>query len=428
VLSFAVIITILSLLPSGLLHIVLGKYVYSRDILLIITTCFLMVRYRQRLRTRYRLPIICLGLLMCLTIPLLFTNSVQGMVIWKQFLFWFFGILVGIWIATEASKITLLVGVLLLGAYMMSEVVVGLYEIKSNSFFLEEAPDDTTLFGVNFWRIESLEEHARVKGFQRDPFTYGDLMAVSALFCVWSVWAGRGPLRFLAALSTFPFSYCAFYSTSRSALIGLGFGVVFLTLGTRLKSRAIFKVVPTAAILLLLWLTVNGISPVITYVADSFLRESHLGNLDSTVVRDDEWAEITREWIGREPSILLIGAPYVSVINADVVSFQICDNQYLWFIYHTGLAGLFVVCVLLNLPLFLINANTKINPSYVLYFVLCGFLIGDSVAKEAIFYVTSVFIFMAYSASMSARQLLIEDEASISPRPGPVKLRIVQER
>lgn len=285
---------------------------------------------------------------------------------------------------------------------MAIEASTGFYELQNNAFLLKEAPQDVTAFGTTVLRIHMLEGYTRLKGLQRDPWMFANLMAVSGLFCAWAAWCQRGWLRYLGLLCSFPFAYLCFFSTGRSGLTGLLGGLLFLCCGGVFRrSRFVFRFLPVAAIVIAVFVTLSGILPIVTFVSEKVFGESYIGNVESSADRDEVWAMVMYKLTAQEPLSLIVGAPLVAVFDPTVTPYLIADNMYLYLVYHTGLAGLFVVVSMLTMPFLLLRKDDVISETHLLWFVFCGFVIASGVGLESIFYATTPFLLIPYGMIMT---------------------------
>ena len=419
---------ILLYFPSGVMHAVFGKAVYIRDglLLLHLAACLVWLFWTGKARLFWRrswfLAVPALFILPTVIMP---TYRVEGLTFIKWTACWLDWVILGQLARTVLTGFEVPVHVFLGCAMLLllADAGAGLYEAKTKAYLLHEEAE-LSAFGVPVARESRLLGHLRVKGLQRDVFSYSNLMAMSVV---------AGMLVFLSqtalaaqvtsVLWILGFAICLFESGGRSAFFGV-FGAALVTGGllmlpalTRRSYRTIVGVWLGAALLI----SIIGVGALAESVGGSVMQGSDIGNSDSAYMRDANWKGIT-EAIKDLPVVLVSGAPVASLVDSVIEPiYHWADNQYLWLLYHTSIIGLLAVIAyfvfVLRLPE--VPGSEWARDGLVMFLL---FVMGEGVARESMTFLGCMPLFILCGWQSSVLSPVPERSSrSSSGRPNPAK-------
>ena len=386
--------------PSGWLHHTMGAYVYLRDILLalhLFSSCVYLQKQGQL--TSYLSKAWLLGLTPLFLLPALFIPEsrveIGGYIKWS--FIWFDCIILGRLISQHFTwRASTRVMALLSSMVLLADLGTGFYEWKNNTFVFP-MHGQLSPMGVEMGKDSTLKSFKRVKGLQRDVFSFANLMgmAIVASICVF-VSVERTGVRTLSALSIALFCFMLYNSGGRSAFLGVGAAGLIgmcLVFNPETSRRHLSKV---AAVWLIIGLTISfiGIGAFTEWFSSHTLKDSHIGDATSAYMRDDNW-EGVRNAIAHVPIVLFTGSPLGSMIDPRVLPiFHWADNNYLWLLYHgsfISLAGLiFYFRNVLARP---IPTSRLWSKDCLLLFLL--YVMGEAMARESLSFLGCMPLFIA---------------------------------
>lgn len=219
------VITLLYL-PSGLMHFVFGSAVYFRDGLLFlhVAACLHWLARNRELRAFARRD-------WMLIVPALFVlpafadggSRIEALTFVKWGILWMDWIILGR-LASSVPGFTTTVKVLAIitVVLLLADLGSGLYERATHSFVIAGEADERTAFGVEVDREHQIGDQLRVKGLQRDVFSFANLMGMgSVLGLLIFINAKRPALRLPALVWSIAFAAMLIASGGRSAFFGV---------------------------------------------------------------------------------------------------------------------------------------------------------------------------------------------------------------
>ncbi len=414
----------LTYFPSGLLHFYMSVAVYLRDIFAVghLILCFVFFHLRGELREILRRYSILL-LVPFFLLPAIFYHqyTLEALRTIKWSILWLDWIFVGYlafynrnW--DECFKIFLAITLL----ELLIEAGVGMYEWHTNEFLFSPPWGEKTALGVLEVSDLRLIGHVRVRGLQRDVFSFANLMAMSATCgLVYAVSFARSVgEKLLGYVWAAFFAIPLVLSGGRSALFGI-FAAVILALALTFDPVRVRRF---AKAYLLLWVLIGlsislvGVGSLTESIGSGLFGGSHIGDSTSAYMRDDNWRNILSAF-ATTPLILIIGGPFASLLDSSVAPmFHWADNQFLWDLYHLGIAGFLGV----GFYFFVVvkKSSTRGDPramdALILFLLL---VIGEGIARESLTFMSCgpVFVACGYvSAAGLPRGRSPEDSSSSS--------------
>lgn len=386
--------------PSGLLHSWMGAYVYLRDLLLVLHLFGSLVYLGKNGQLHSLLSKSwLLGLVPLFLLPALFIPDIRvemgGYIKWS--FIWLDCIVIGRLISqhfswNRAAKIlTILTAVTLL-----ADLGTGFYEWKNNVFAIPMRGQLSPM-GVEMGKDSTLKNFKRIKGLQRDVFSFANLMGMAIVggICL-LISVPNGNVRIAAGIWLCLFSFMLYNSGGRSAFFGVGAaGLVGggLLFSPEIVRRHLSKIA-------LVWLVIGllmsfiGIGEFTEWFSSHLMKGSHIGDPTSAHMRDDNWQGV-RSAIASVPIVLFTGSPLGSMIDSQVQPvFHWADNNYLWLLYH----GSFIS--LAGLILYFRNALARPLPSSRLWSKDCLLLfllyvMGEAIARESLSFLGCIPLFVA---------------------------------
>ena len=187
-----------------------------------------------------------------------------------------------------------------------------------------------------------LRGNIRIRGFQRDVFSFANLMAMSAVLGLALASVSREIWqRVLGFAWAAGFAVMLVLSGGRSALFGI-FASALLSIAYIANNSLTRR---WAKVYVLVWVGITviisfaGVGQLTDQVSGMFLGKSRVGDSTSAYMRDDNWTNMM-EAFEEEPIILITGGPFGSLLDSKIAPmFHWADNQFLWDTYHLGIAG-----------------------------------------------------------------------------------------
>lgn len=338
--------------PSGLLHHLLGGGVYARDVLMFIHlgACLHWLLKAGRLA-----PFLRRGWMLAVpavfVLPAVFDRvfTVEALTFIKWTALWLDWIILGklAWETVTGLNGTIIIFTALTTVLLVADLSAGFYE-KATDAYIIDTRGETSAFGVEEGKELNLKQHLRVKGLQRDVFSFSNLMAMS---CVGGlllfVACPTTSIRFGSLVWSAAFGAGMFTSGGRSAFFGV-FASILAAGGLLIlpeKVRGYYGRIVLAWLLVALGISFLGVGRLTESIGGSVMSDSHIGNSDSAYARDANWAGII-DAIEGNPVVLVSGAPMAALLDPKVDAiYHWADNQYMWLIYHSGVVGLTAVCL-----------------------------------------------------------------------------------
>ncbi len=384
-------IVALSYLPSGLLHAVVGDLVYLRDLAmgLHLLACLIWLGSSRQLGWVLRrcwFIIIPPLLLLPAVINPLYTIEALGTSKWS--FCWLDWIILGYLVRQNrqwGDNFTMLLWVT--SIMMGAEWAAGVFDWVAGHHLIEQTWGEKTVFGVSRMFDETIGGRIRIRGLQRDVFSFANIMGMNAVAGLAYLMVTRKAKHQLAAASwVLAFGGLMFVSGARSAIFGFTAAAIY-TLGIftwpqitrRFERRYVLLWIGIA-----ITLSFVGVGKFTDFVGSTLLGGSYVGDSESAFMRDDYWT-IMLHTFGRYPLILLTGGPFVSLMDARVNSmFHWADNQLLWNAYHLGLVGSLGIVVFFYTVLrreAKDDQQRKVRQALVVFLV---FVIGEGIARESL--------------------------------------------
>jgi hypothetical protein len=416
----------LSYFPSGVLLFYFGSAVYLRDLLLfahIMASLIWLYRIGD-LRTVMRESAILL-LVPLLLIPAMADGEYrfEAMRTVKWTFFWLDWIFIGHFAFQKRSWdhwLGIFIG--LTAFELLMEWLIGCYEWRVGHYVFSTPTtwQDKTIFGVQAVKELMLEGSIRVRGFQRDVFSFANLMAMSAVIGL--AWAAISRTVWEKVIG---FSWAAFFSImlvvsgGRSALFGI-FASTILAIAYVVDHRFTRR---WARNYVLAWVIISvvisfaGVGRLTEAIGSTFLSKTHIGDSESAYMRDENWSNML-DAFEQEPIILVIGGPYASLLDTRISPmFHWADNQFLWDAYHLGLAGEVAIAFFFFRVLW--RSREISQPRSVDVVMLCLLLVvGEGIARESLTFMGCMPLFVAcgYVSSASLNQRHFSHHSSRSRR------------
>ncbi len=386
--------------PNGLMHEWLGSLVYVRDGLLILHLGGTVIFFGRSGRLR---SFITNSWLLCLVplfiLPALFKSeySIEALTLWKWTAFWLDWILLGRLLATQRNftgVMWLLAGLTVF--LLAADAAIGCYEWKTNKFFFPMRGEVSPL-GVPMGKDQHLVHHLRLKGLQRDVFSFANLMGLGCVLSLCLFVSLKNALqRYTALVISGMFALVIFASGGRSALIGTFAAGLLAAAFTvdRLRMRRYSKHLAAVWLCLALAISLIGVGQITDVVSSSLIKGSYVGDSASAYARDRSWGNILTA-IEHVPIVLFTGGPLGSYIDSQVDPiYHWADNNYLWLVYHTSVIGLLgVVAYFRKVIGYHVSASREWGRDCCLLFLV--FVMGESIAREALTFIGCMPLFVA---------------------------------
>lgn len=394
-------VIILLYFPSGLLHLYFNVAVYGRDLLLGAHLAAGIVFLRRLGHLDWVLKhsaILALVPLFLLPAALNHDFTLEAMRTVKWCFCWLDWIILGHLAFLNRRWhpwLGIFIGITLLE--LLVEAFVGLYEWHRGEYLFSPAWGEKTALGVLEVSNLRLENHIRIRGLQRDVFSFANLMAMSATAGL--AWASTSRVMRDRLIG---FALAAFFATmlvisgGRSSL----FGIAAATLLAAAYCADISRVRPFAKIYVLVWVGIGllislvGVGPLSETVSGVIFGGSHVGDATSAYMRDENWKNMFAAF-NDAPIIMAIGGPFASLLDSNVAPmFHWADNQFLWDLYHLGAAGFCAIAFYFFSVLK--RAGREVNPRAVdvlIFFLL--FVLGEGIARESLTFMGCMPLFLA---------------------------------
>ncbi len=398
-------------LPSGFLHTLFGPITYVRDLLLAlhlaVSILWLARIHQLRWCAQHSWVILVIPIVL---IPALLNRdfTVEALRFFKWSLSWLDWILLGHFLRLNkdwGSWFKWMVAIT--GGELLAELVAGLVEWQTGKYLFPTAWGERTALGVLRGNDQLLEGRMRIRGLQRDVFSFSNLMAMSAVAgMVFLIITRTLTGRIAAAFWIAAFGAMMVISGGRSALFGAfaaaGYAVAALARPAWAERFSRWYVLAWVAITLTL--SFVGVGKFTDVVGRLVFGGSHVGDSESAYMRDDAWAKMRGEFRD-EPMILVGGAPFASILERKIdTMFHWADNQFLWNLYHTGLLGSLAIFIFFHQVLAPQPRSEDWPMRHALVLFLCS-VIGEGIARESMTFMGSLplFILCGYASASEMR-------------------------
>lgn len=387
--------------PSGLMHAIFGSSVYFRDILLLIhlsAASMWLIKTGKFADVAKRSWLLAVPAIF--VVPALFNDTfrVEALTFIKWTAFWLDWICMGrialVVVQRWQTGVVFMAG--LTALLLLSDLGAGFYEKITNAYIFH-VNGEVSAFGVEMGKETTLASHLRVKGLQRDVFSFANLMAAS---CVAGLLAfvNTQELRnqVICVIWSSLFGYGMFTSGGRSAFFGV-FASALIAGGLLFMPEAARKYYSRVVLgwfLIAITISFTGVGQLSESIGGSVMSGSHIGNSDSAYMRDANWAGITQR-MKDVPVVLVSGGPLASLLDPKIDAiYHWADNQYLWLLYHTGFIGFLAVVLYFW---FILGARPPegkiwIRDALVLYLL---FVMGEAIARESLTFIGCMPLFVA---------------------------------
>ncbi|HSI15552.1 MAG TPA: hypothetical protein VK961_26135 [Chthoniobacter sp.] len=387
-------------LPSGLLHYYLGGKVYLRDGLmgLHFGACVFHF-YRTGLLGRWLRQCWWLALVPLLILPAAADRAsvVEAVTLWKWTVLWNDWIMIGTlaaltWLEPRGMVILSALTLVLL----VADAAAGFHEYQTNRFLFPIKSGEKSALGVVLGFDQVLGgKQIRLKGLQRDVFSFANLMAAAAVggLAVASVtrrvaWRAAGWIW--AAL----FGSMLFLSGGRSAFFGVA-AAAAIAIATQVSPEYTRRWKRWAVLAWLafgVFISLYGVSELSDQLSALFFKHHRAGSTASAFLRDRAWQGLTGAII-EQPVILLCGAPVAALMDTHVTPFyHWADNEYLWLAYHVGLPGALAVVLFFFSAVRRESGRDIADTVFFLYLV---FIMGEGIARESLTFLGCLPLFVA---------------------------------
>jgi len=393
----------LAYFPSGILYFYFRNAVYLRELALwthLIASMLWLYRIgdlRWVFRQCWTLLLIPLFLLPAVADPDYRFEALRTV---KWTLFWLDWIFIGHFVF-QIHRWNRWLVIFLVGSTveLLLEWLAGFYEWRVGHYLFSTPTtwDEKTMFGVQAVKELTLRGSIRVRGFQRDVFSFANLMGMSSVLGF--AWASVCRVQWQKAAG---FAWAAFFavmlviSGGRSAIFGI-FASAILAIGyavdphfTRKWSRAYLL----AWVVVALVISFAGVGELTDAISGTFLGKSHIGDSESAYMRDDNWSNILQAF-EQDPIILIIGGPFSSIIEPRIAPmFHWADNQFLWDAYHLGVPGSLAIAFYFFRVIWIGKSTGQ--PRAVDIICLCLlFVVGEGIARESLTFMGCLPLFVS---------------------------------
>jgi len=381
-------VSFLAQLGSLVWHVKLGEFVVVRDIILVMSFGGLIPMAWLHCSGRIQLSVIIIILSSVALVSLtLFGYDPSIVIQFKWLIIWAVSYLMGGVLIRFGWSHILWSLVIIVMSYVLILGMACLWEVSTGNYVISADYGTTSYSGADLAVSQKLKLGAdsslRARGFERSVFSAADVLSVGVLLSVAACIHSRGGRRVL--LSSYALVNCIIIiiSGGRSQFIGLILATVFaIGIFIRIPRRWFVPALASAFLLLALIISFMGIGTVIGWVQDVSPIESRILNSGSAYMRDDVWG-LKMEEVHADYGSILIGHVLLTAFEGGE-SFKICDNQYLWVLYHYGyvLGGgilLFFMYILYGL------AGSRSCYSF-FALILIFYLMGNGLARESLFF------------------------------------------
>ncbi|MEP6668269.1 MAG: hypothetical protein ABJF10_03905 [Chthoniobacter sp.] len=401
--------------PSGLLHYYLGGKVYARDALmgLHFMACVWFF-YRTGLFGRWMRQCwwLAWGPLLVLPSVIDMANAVEAFTVWKWTVLWSDWIMLG-----TLAVLTWLEprGVVILGSLTLLLLTVdgiaGFHEYQTNRYVFSIKSGEKSALGVTLGFEQTLGgKQLRLKGLQRDVFSFANLMGSSAVagLALASITRKIG-WRCIGWVGAALFGMMLYLSGGRSAFFGVAGAamVAFALQAFPEQARRWMKWALLAWLTFAIFISLFGVNELSEYLSAIFFKHQRAGSTASAFMRDRAWQGVIAAIID-QPMILLSGSSVAALLDNHVAPFyHWADNEYLWLIYHEGLPGA------LALVLFFIGAARRASgreAADIVFLLYLFFVMGEGIARESMTFLGCLPLFVAigfrYAPRMNVREVV----------------------
>ncbi|GEM_PF-6895320 len=402
----------LSYFPSGFLHFYLGSAVYARDLLLAAHLFASLVWLRRVGDMRWVLrQSAILGLAPLLLLPAMADGEYrfEALRTAKWAFSWLDWIFIGHF-AFHIRRWNKLLPLFIAATMveLLVELAIGAYEWRAGHYVFSTATtwEEHTIFGVQSVKEMKLQGNIRIRGLQRDVFSFANLMAMSSVLGF--AWAGVSRENWKRAAG---FAWAAVFagmlmvSGGRSALFGI-LASAILSGAYCIDhhfTRRWAKMYILAWVALALIISLAGVGQLTEAISGAFFGKSHLGDSSSAYMRDDNWKNLLDSF-EQQPIILVIGGPFAALLDIHIAPmFHWADNQILWDAYHLGLAGALAIAFYFFRVIRIGKTRGRLRSWDVLVLFLL-FVIGEGIARESLTFMGCMPLFVAcgYVSAASA--------------------------
>lgn len=390
-------------LPSGLLHLRLGPYVYFRDGLMLIfaasATLWLVVRGEMG-RTGYLVSAVGFFAFLFAGYLIHPTEWVNAGIILKTCLLWVSAALLARMIHSggqekkmKGSKWEAAL-VLALMIYGLLEVFIGGLELRSGNYFLDLGQQDVTALGVRLGRGETILGALRVRGLQRVVFTYANLISTFCLIAfVVALYSRVRIARYACAALGGVFLLMVIFSGGRSAMMGL-IPALFVLGMVRLRVLSARVLAAGVAMIFLISIYISnvGIGELVKTLEAILPEEYAFSDSRSSFDRDHAWLTHWRE-LRNAPIRYLIGTS-IRAWNLPAASSELTymDNLGLWFLMYTGALG--IGAIAFSIADGFRDDNRDARPAYwALFAGSCVFIVTEGIARESLMFPGAMLLF-----------------------------------
>jgi hypothetical protein len=321
----------------------------------------------------------------------------------------------GILVCRERLQRELTVMVAVLVGLIVIDGVIGLWEIRNQTYYFTASAEEITITGASILSNNGFGDLIRIHGIHRSPGDFGNAMALGMMVTAYLLLVcGQRIIRAIMLPLLLLFAYVLFFSTLRSFLVGGAFAVLALvcaTLGRRLFDRRLAHIT-LGLILACLFFSDNNIIPAVEFVSKHVLSGFAIGDVNSSYERLDSWDDVIRD-IRAAPIVIIIGGPLAAALSLDAPPSNICDNIFLWIFYHTGIFGLLGFVIVTPMPL-----TTRTDPrGRALYFGAAVQVLVTGIFTDSLFYFSSVLMFFALGLILGELRAPRLPIFTIAPRP-----------
>lgn len=386
--------------PSGLLHYYLGGKVYFRDGLMGLHFAACVWHFhRTGMLGRWLRQCWWLALVPLLVLPAVADRAsvVEAFTVWKWTVLWSDWIMIGTLAATNWLEPR---GVAILGSItlvlLVADAAAGFHEYQTNRFVFPIKSGEKSALGVVLGFDQVLGgKQIRLKGLQRDVFSFANLMAAAAVGGLALASATR-KIGWRAAgwIWAAVFGLMLFLSGGRSAFFGVAAAAV-IAIAMQASPEHSRRWMRRAALIWLafaVFISFYGVSELSDQISALFFKHHRAGSTASAFLRDRAWQGLIGA-IVEQPVILLCGAPAAALMDTHVTPFyHWADNEYLWLAYHVGLPGALAV------TLFFFSAVRRESGREVadtVFFLYLVFVMGEGIARESLTFLGCLPLFVA---------------------------------
>jgi hypothetical protein len=399
--------------PSGFLHSMIGAGVYLRDLLLGVhlaaSIIWLTRRHEMGWVAQHSWVILITPVLL---IPAVIDHdfTVEALRTCKWSLCWLDWILLGHFLRLNRNwgrwwqiLLTITAG------EMVLEWLAGMIEWQSGKVLISSVWDERTAFGVLRGNVQYLQGQMRIRGLQRDVFSFSNLMAMNTVVGMALLVFTRKPIVRIGAAIWIPaFAGMMIVSGGRSSLFGAFAAAVYTTvlLLWPAVARRWSRWYVLAWVVIALVLSCIGVGKFTDAVGGMMFGKSYVGDSESAFMRDAFWVKMFAEF-GRQPLILVFGGPFAKFFDGKIdTMFHWADNQLLWNLYHTGLVGALATALFFYKILEPEPRAEEWPLRHALVLFLC-FVIGEGIARESMTFMgcLPLFVLCGYSTASEMRQL-----------------------